>query len=428
MKIGVMPSMMKIMGMGCLIALGMGSAGVSHAQSLASDEDLRGIGLTEYWSAQLPLGAGDAVRGAYVVDDLIYATTEMGTVFALQAEMGLIRWAEPVASPHEQIHPPRHVLTANGDGPVIVTTTTAIRLLDRYTGETLTTLRTGMTPSSTVIGVGHHLYFSTAEGRFYSVLWSEQAAGKWRRAWEVIIGGAVQAVPVFYGDDRIIFGNLNGLVVSFFAADKTLDWNYKTGDAITADPVVDAGGAYVASLDRSLYKFDAETGEVLWRFRAERPLQDGPVLRAHTVYQFCAGTGLLAIDAHTGKEMWRQADGRAFVAADRHRDILWTSNDGLVVVDHESGKRLGSAPTNGPCLALSHTGGDAVLLVGLDGRILSARSSSGPYLRRREVNTTADRLTIRPHPAEQEPVAPPPERAPDPLDEDPLRSRRDTRP
>jgi len=97
-------------------------------------------------------------------------------------------------------------------------------------------------------------------------------------------------------------------------------------------------------------------------------------------------------------------------------------------VEHETGKLLGTARTNASCLPLTNKSGDAVYLVGMDGRILCARSSTGPYLRNREVNVAADRLNIAPRVAEEAPVELPKEKAPDPADEDPLRSRRDVRP
>jgi len=399
-----------------------------RAQSLIGDEVLRELGLNTFWTAQVPVDRTDVIRGAYLVDDHIYITTEYGTVFAVQAEMGLIRWAEPIGAHNETILPPSHIATEGAGSPVIIASTTAIRTLDRFTGETIATLRVPYPSGSPVIGVERRLYFGSSDARFYSLIWSREGGGKWLKAWEVMAGGPVLAAPVAYGNGKIVYGNLKGTIVSFYTEDKALNWTYSTDGAIEGDIAVDDSGVYVASMDRSLYKFDAEYGDILWRVRTDSPLNVGPTLRMHTVYQYVAGWGLVAIDAHTGKEMWRHAKGRSLLAADKDRDYLWTSDGSVEAVEHETGKLLGTARTNASCLPLTNKSGDAVYLVGMDGRILCARSSTGPYLRNREVNVAADRLNIAPRVAEEAPVELPKEKAPDPADEDPLRSRRDVRP
>ena len=418
----------RILVLGSFVVAGVLSARPCRAQTLVSDAELRGIGLTKYWSATLPIEAGDEIAGAFLVDEHIYAISESGILFAVQVDMGLIRWAETIGSVGERVYPPHHVLTTQGDGPVVVATTTAIHVLDRYTGGVRALLRTGYTSGSAVIGVGRRLYFGSADGRFYSVIWSAEGGGKWLKEWEVMAGGPVQAAPVFHDDGKLVYGNLKGTVVSFHSEDKALEWTYQTDGAIEGDPVVDDSGVYVASMDRSLYKFDIQTGDVLWRVRTDKPLRDGPILDLHTVFQFVAGSGLLAIDAHTGKEMWRSAAGRTFLAADKERDILWTSDGRLEAVDHETGKVRGYAAGCDPCLPLTNTTGDAVILVGRDGRILCARSSSGPYLRRGDVHVAADRLNFAPREKADAALPPPIQVEPDRATEDPLRSRRDVRP
>jgi len=400
----------------------------SHAQTLISDEELRGIGLTKYWSADLPIDADDEIAAASLVDQHVYAITKRGILFAIQVDTGLIRWAEPVGSAGESVYPPRHVLTAQGDGPVVVATTTSIQILDRYTGQARAVLRTPYPLASPVIGAGRRLYFGSVEGRFYSLIWSAEDGGKWLREWELIAGGPVQAAPVFFDGGKLVYGNLKGTVVLFHSEDKALEWTYKTDGPIEGDPVVDDSGVYVASMDRSLYKFDIDTGEIIWRIRTDRPLPQGPVLNVHTVFQFVEGEGLLAIDAHTGKIMWRSAAGRTFLAADKDRDILWTSDCRLEAVDHETGKARGYASGCSHCVPISNTSGDAVILVGEDGRVLCARSTSGPYLRRGEVSSAADRLNIAPREGDADDLPPPITVQTDPAADDPLRSWRDIRP
>jgi outer membrane protein assembly factor BamB len=56
------------------------------------DAGLRRAGLTRFWEANLPVAARDRLEKVFVVEGTLYATTDRGTVFAIDANAGLIRW------------------------------------------------------------------------------------------------------------------------------------------------------------------------------------------------------------------------------------------------------------------------------------------------------------------------------------------------
>ncbi|MHC4697362.1 MAG: outer membrane protein assembly factor BamB family protein [Planctomycetota bacterium] len=394
------------------------------------DVGLGQAGLTTYWEANLPLAPRDHINEAFLVEEALYVMTDGGTVFALDADVGLIRWGSKLTDRDYTIYRPAHIHTAQGASPVIIPTTTSFNVMDRYSGDIIRSFKPPVTPGSSAVGIGHTLFTGSSDGRFYSFVWGSARTTRPLIQWTLLTGGPVTASPVLYDGDNLLFAAQSGAVYSCRAVDKTYNWSFKTGGAVLGDPVVDDAGVYVASLDRSVYKLDRGSGEPIWRFRLPCPLDEGPVVTSHTVYQHCPGYGLVAIDAAGGAKMWRHAGGRTLAAHLRQRDVVFTDDRHLHVVDHETGNTLVSIDAYPAAQVVANGENEAVYLLERSGRVLCLRPAGVPYLRPEAVEAARARVSTGPR---AEPVAAPEtgesvERAADPLDDDPLRSRRDVGP
>lgn len=386
----------------------------------------RRAGLTQYWEARLPVDREDSIGATYLVDDVLYVTTNGGSMFALTADAGLIRWGVALTEADYTIYRPAHVQTC-GKAYVVIPTTPQLQILDRYTGETARTVSPEFAAGSAAAGVGNWLFIGSADGNFYAITWNPQHSMPSLTRWKVKVGAPITAAPVLYGGGKLLFSSQSGAVYSCFAVDKGYDWAFRTGGAILGDPAIDDAGVYVASSDRSLYKLDAETGRQIWRFRTAAPLRDGPVVTSHTVYQHCPGHGLIAVDAYTGHEKWRADKGRAFVAHIPGRTALFTEDQYLQLVDQETGQVQHSIDTNGVATAITNLHDDALYLLHRNGRVLCLRPSGVSYLRPAQVAAARDRLTVPPSVAAESigPLTGESNPKVDPLEDDPLRSRHD---
>lgn len=362
---------------------------VAHA-SLAEHD------LTTYWSAHLPLVAGDRVREAFLVDDSLYVATADGLLYALAAEVGLIRWAEKLAEPGYRIHRPQHVTDPAGEPRLVVPTTSRVYILDRYAGHELAGFAPGIAIGGDPIAVDRWLFVGGADGRFHAFLWTDQPPPRIQKQWEVLTGSPVTAAPLLFDRDKLLFATLKGQVVSCFATDKALHWTHTTRGAITGDPAIDDTGIYVASHDRSLYKLDPVTGGVLWRHRAEVPLRRGPIVLANTVYLPIPEGGLTALESDSGVPRWRVDSRVEFAAHDAARDLLFHHDGKLLLVDHHRGAVIASLAASGAELSLANTADEAVYLFAADGRIQCVRPSRAEYLRARHVEAARRRLTLSP--------------------------------
>lgn len=408
-----------------------GGGGESNSP-LVEDVKLQAGGMYRYWQARLPLAPGDRAQEAYLIDEALYVITDGGSLFALTAETGLIRWAEKLTEANYRIYRPAHIRTADGFGPVVIPTTTEVFVYDRFSGDLLKRFRPEFAVGSAAVAYDDNLFMGSSDGRFYSLKINHPQARKPYKRWTVLAGGPVTAAPILYHRNMLLFASQSGTVFSCRAADKFLNWSFRAGGPVVGDPAVDASGAYVASTDRSLYKLDLADGTVIWRVRMPRPLTEGPIVTAHTVFQYCTASGISAIDADTGKTKWRIADGRAFVAHTRSGDVILTRDTKsrrLVLVDHERGEVRRTIDAEAVVATVTNTLNDALYMLGGRGRVLCARLDSVPYLRRQQVIAARARLNLpsldeaRAEPALQSAVG-----GSDSTLIDPLRSRRDVRP
>ncbi len=391
------------------------------------DEAVEAVGLTKLWDARLPLSSGEAIKDVFLVDEVLYASTTRGILFALQADVGLIRWGVKITEPGYRIFPPAHVPAADGSGDTIAVATNGFWLLDRFSGDEHRRFNPGFPPVSGAVGLGNALFAGGADGLMYSFVSAHPRTGDTFLRWRVQLDGPVTTTPVLHGGGNLLFATQAGTVYSCRAEDKSLRWVFRTGGPILGDPVVDESGVYLGSMDRSLYRLDKNHGTQIWRLRLPNTLATGPVVVAHTVYQFCEGHGLFAVDADKGQQRWVAPTARTFVAHHRDRDVLSTGNGQLDVVDHESGRALARAQVSPFTGAVANPRDDAVFLFTNQGEVLAARMENIPYLRYQQILSARKRLNVGPR-APSSAAHPVPEPVTGPEVDDPFRSSRDVPP
>ncbi len=373
-----------------------GCSAPSRTPRLVSASQLHSAGYFKYWDAELPLTEDDTVLSATLLDDNLYVISRMGDVYCISGEQGLLRWTRTLSQETYTIHPPRHQRNAAGDGPAVFVTTSRTYLLDRYSGEEVFSFTPEFSPGGPALADGTKLYMGGSNGRFYSIFWDHHFDTGPIQNWEVHTGSPVTAAPVLHGRDQLIFATQGGSVVSCGALRKTGQWVARTESAVVADPQVDDTGVYVASTDRSLYRFDLQTGAERWRYRFPGPLTDAPVLARFTCYQYCPRTGLTAIDVDSGQEKWVRRDGVGFVAAAPGQTAIQTRSGIIDIVDAQTGETLHWFDQRGHEIAVRNTRDDRIILVSPDGHIVCARAETTPYLKIQQVRSAERTLTQSP--------------------------------
>jgi len=394
--------------------------------TMIADSEIQDLGFRKQWEASLPVPAGCDIDAAYLVDEALYVTAEDGSVFALQADVGLLRWADHLTEPDYTIFRPTHVRTRDGKGPTLIPTTTRTFYYDRYSGARLSSFEPPFPPGGPMIAVDRSVFAGSVDGRFYALIMAAQTDLSYK-AWEVSTGGPITAAPILFDGNKLLFASQGGRVFACLAEDKTYLWSFATEGAIIGDPAVDPSGAYVASEDRSLYKLDTLGGQRLWRVRFPAPLREGPAVAAQTVYQYCEDDGLTALDAGSGDRKWRLEDGRMFVSHSTAGDVILTEDCRFRIVESNSGATQGIFTLPDALGAVTNPRDDAVFVWGSQGRIACLRLDNVPYLRRQQVLSARQQLNMPPakESASQSPNDKPPAKPRTERDKNPFRSDRD---
>lgn len=376
-------------------AISQGSRAVA-AEPLISDAALRDVGLTRYWQTHLPLGRDDAVKEAFLVDDVVYAATRRGVLFSITAEVGLIRWAQKLVEGGYRIYPPRHIQSADGTGHVLVPTTIGLFVIDRFSGQVIRQVTLPFAPGSAAIGIGRTLFMGSAGAEFHALIWNNPRSNRPLKRWRVMADGPVTAAPLFFDRDKLLFASQGGRVYACTAADKAFLWAFATDGAILADPAIDADAVYVASMNRSLFKIALKNGALLWRLRLPSPLEQGPLVVDGTVYQYVEDHGMFAVDAASGEVRWRHEGGRVLAGRSDDRLYVITVDGALHAVAKDTGRAVAATDVQAASIHVNNPNSDAVFLIGRNGRVLCARPGGVRYLQPRQVEAARQRLNLPP--------------------------------
>ncbi len=359
---------------------------------LAADTEIQSAALQQYWEAQLPLRSGDSLDRLFLREDNLFATTDLGEIYAVKADVGLLRWTRSLTKPDFTIYPPQQLQSTRRDGHVVIATTEDLWLFDQYSGEQIRRSPVPFPPAVGVIGDAYHLYGGGSDGFLYAYRWVNQFGPDPVEIWRLACDSNVSTTPVLM-DGVLYFGTQKGHVASCSALDKAYGWLIRLGSAVEGDLAIDAGRVYAASADRSLYGIHRGTGRIIWRTRFPKPLQEGPVLKGSQLYQRCADLGISAVDVATGTINWTHPDAVAFLAESDGETAMLRRDGAIDMVDANTGEVVRSIHA-GPVFATAvNTETDAIYLGYSDGRLLCLRMKDAPYLRKQEVE--AARAVLR---------------------------------
>jgi outer membrane protein assembly factor BamB len=200
-----------------------------------------------------------------VIGGRVYLGSQDGTVYALNAATGAIRWR----------------YRAGGAVKAGVASSQGRLFVGDYSGD-LTALRAGN---------GSVIWHAATSGRSFSR------------------SGNFYATPaVAFG--RVYAGNTDGFVYSFAARSGQLAWRQSTGGYVYAAPAVAAlpgmpPAVFTGSYSGRFYAFDARSGKVLWTHSAGGTISGAPSLIGRVVYfSTLSKRSTTGLDAHTGRVVW----------------------------------------------------------------------------------------------------------------------------
>lgn len=381
---------------GLLALLLAGSA--PAAEDYLPSGPLHEAGLVKFWQLQLPLEPDQQILDLYLVDDQLYATTQDGYAFAVDAPTGALRWMCEVTHGGYRVTVPAHA----GDRTIFVTPAMVLHF-DRYFGTPILRFDLRVPAASPPASDGRRVFFGAINQRFYAY----SGANEFER-WRTVSYGTVSARATLAGG-VLFFAGESGHVFACTPSNKTRVWVRRPGGPVTADLVADENGVYVASRDNSLYLLDPVAGGTRWQARLSGPLYEPPAITKDVVYQYCPDDGVVAISTapivQQDRILWRMADGRRVLTSDDAHVYVLSTNDEIRAVRIADGTVTSVIPAIGFNKAVPVMGGKVIFLAANDGRLFCARGSDAGVLTREQVLAALRVTTGKPPPPAPEPPA-----------------------
>jgi outer membrane protein assembly factor BamB len=269
--------------------------------------------VTEAWATDLTFPPGNCIRPA-VAGDVAYVTGLGGSVYAIDAVTGAIRWAtnglvQALSSPAIA-------------GAVFVGGSGKLYSLDVSTGVTLWTYPTRFGVYSSPAVSGGVVYFG-ADGMFAI----DATTGS--LVWHTGVADDIDSSPAV-ANGLVYAGTfVKGKVYAFDAATGTPVWKVAlNAGSISSSPVVSGGLLYIATNDGSLFALNALTGAQAWRVDGVgQILFATPALAGGILYLPTPNNRLYAFDAATGDTLWTApTDGPLYSCPSVANGVVYVSS------------------------------------------------------------------------------------------------------
>lgn len=128
------------------------------------------------------------------------------------------------------------------------------------------------------------------------------------KAWSVNLDLPISG-GLGYGDQKVVFGTIEGQVYSLNAEDGSVLWSSSVSSEVLSTPSVNSDIVVAQSIDNRIYTFDAETGKELWQHDAGAPIlsvrgNSSSIIFKNTVIAAFDNGKLIAFNSDNGSLIW----------------------------------------------------------------------------------------------------------------------------
>jgi outer membrane protein assembly factor BamB len=245
---------------------------------------------TKIWSFNSANNSNNTSSPA-VANGVVYAGFDDGSVYALNAATGTKIWSFSSGTSDIASSP------AVANGVVYITSAFSLYALSAATGAELWSVSGQFGDASPTVAHGV-VYLTTVDG-VVDAFDAATGATVWTYTAPAFLSLSAPAVA----DGEVFVGGDDGNVYAIQADSGTEAWNFTTGDQITFSPAVANGVVYAGSGDGNLYALDAVTGAKLWSYATGSRINSTPTVADGVVYASTLAGVVYAIDAATGAKL-----------------------------------------------------------------------------------------------------------------------------
>ena len=332
-----------------LAILSVTSSSFAQSRTLPTSRDLARFGLERAWWGQATLDVGqDHVRYMVLDEQSLYVQSSGGIITAFDNETGFKRWAVQLG---------RHNLPSqacvSNDKKVLVIVGTTLYALDKIKGELIWKLTLPNSASTSPSVDNQRLYYGTLDGSVYAYdlkkieeLHNDNLLPQWTNVallWRYKAAGEITTQAIS-NDLTLNFASRDNSLYALTAANRKLQWQFETDQAVSAPLGYSPGFVYLASEDFNVFCIKQDTGSVRWQFVAGLPIRKEVRVIANNCYVFPHLGGVYCISKISGERRWKKPYMEDFIGATKNLVFL-TDNLGQVAIFASSdGAPIGALP------------------------------------------------------------------------------------
>jgi len=241
---------------------------------------------------------GRVLTAPVVVDGVVYAGSDDGSLYALNADSGKLLWSFATG---DEIHS----IPAVVDGSIYVgSNDNHLYALDAFTGDELWRYDTGDWVQRAPAVGGGMVYFPARGAVDRTVHAVDAATGELVWAAEHPYPIDHDVAPAFHLGRVYAQGAEYGAFYALDARSGSVAWQAEVEGYVESVPTALDGVVYLTVINQA-YAFDEATGELLWSVNTEEfPARDYPALVVDGIYYLAPSDYIYALDAATGEEIW----------------------------------------------------------------------------------------------------------------------------
>ncbi len=324
--------------------------GVDGAQKKADEQLAKIVARLE---SEKSTAAPPVVTKHILPEITFYATGERGVVHAIDGHTGKTRWSTTVGLSHYPTTAP----SANNDVVAVINGST-LYILRSDSGEIVWQKRVGGAPGCAPALSAEMVFVPMINGAVeqYNINEPNRPVQVHRSFGHTFVQPVVSNEVVAWPTDKgnLYVGNANAAGMRF---------RMEAKDAISSAPAfLKPGKIFAASLDGYLYCVDEKRGGVLWRFTTGEPISHSPVAFGDTVYVVTDNGHMYAVSANDPVEKWVATGIESYLAGNEKRLYAVDQSGNLVILDTNSGSRIGTISSLGLDLRFLNIATDRIIV------------------------------------------------------------------
>lgn len=250
----------------------------------------------------------------------------------------------------------------------------AIYALDAHTGTLVWRYDTGSPVEGGPVVVDSVIYAGEADGSIVAL-----SAATHRELWRYHTDGSVREAPIV-ANGVIYAGSSDDHLYALRASDGMLLWRFRAGDRFASTPAASGNMVYAGSYDGTLYALRTSDGAEVWHLTTPGEVVVAPMVAGGMVYAGSSDNTIYALDARTGAIRWRYTTGGSIYAAPVVANgvvYVGSYDTNLYALGASDGRLHWYTPTGGLVLALTVASEQTVYVGTADGRLDAVRASDG---------------------------------------------------